>query len=130
MAKQSPEPAKPKMVTESLRYPFTPAELRELGDSLAQATLAIAEIEKRKAEANAALTAELKRAAGLVSTIAAKLAARYEMRDYQCYVEFDRPQIGMKQIVRPDNGEVVREEVMTPAEKQWSLGFTDTGTKQ
>jgi hypothetical protein len=47
-----------------------------------------------------------------------------EKREYRmvaCVVEFHVPAVGSKRIVRTDTGEIVREEAMTPEERQNNL---------
>jgi len=80
-------------------------------------------IESEKAEQAAHYGALLKEANRLHAELVEKFNLRYEMRDVECRVEFDKPEVGYKSIVRTDNDETVREVKMTDAEKQRAFVF-------
>jgi hypothetical protein len=115
-----------KQCTEEVKYSFTRTELLELGDELARAADEVREIEARKKEATAAITADLKRANGRVFTLAGKIRDRCEMREVQCIAHYGKPRAGLKTIRRADNGEEVRTAAMTTEEMQEGLDFGST----
>lgn len=111
------------LTKESVKHTFTVAELAEIADKMALAGARVYQIEKEKAEQAAHYSAELKAANLATSDLVAKYNQRYEMRDVECRIEYDRPEVGYKAYVRTDNGEVVREVMMTDAEKQRAFVF-------
>lgn len=56
--------------------------------------------------------------------------AKLEYRMVACAVEFHVPEVGTKRIVRTDTGEVVKEEAMTPEERQNNLFETSADVKK
>ena len=111
------------IVTELVKHTFTQAELAELADRMAQAAARVYAIEREKAEQAAHYSAELKTANLAASELVTKYNLRYEMRDVECRVEYDKPEPGYKSYIRTDNGESVRDAPMTPAERQRAFVF-------
>jgi phosphopantetheine adenylyltransferase len=110
-----------KPIYELCRYQFTSAELRTLGDQLARETQQAIEIREERATVVAEFAAQLKGSEKRIAGLANKLNAGYEMREMECIVLYDKPERGMKTIVRVDTGEEVRTAVMTDAETQGNL---------
>ena len=110
-------------VTESVKHTFTQAELAELADKMATAAARVYDIEREKAEQAAHYSAELKTANLTAGALVTKYNLRYEMRDVECRVEYDKPEPGYKTYVRTDTGESVRDAPMTPAERQRAFVF-------
>lgn len=117
-----------KQVIEEVKYTFTRGELLELGDELARAADDVREIEARKKELTASITAELKKANGRVFTLAGKIRDRHEMREVQCIAYFGVPRAGLKTIRRADTQEELRQEAMTAEEMQQGLDFGSSTT--
>ena len=111
------------IVTESVKHTFTQVELAELADRMAQAAARVYEIERQKSEQAAHYSAELKTANLATTELVTKYNLRYEMRDVECRVEYDKPEPGYKTYVRTDTGESVRDAPMTPAERQRAFVF-------
>jgi len=111
------------LVTESVKHTFTQVELAELADKMAQAAANVYRIEREKSEQAAHYGAELKSANLAAGELVAKYNLRYEMRDVECKIEFDKPEPGYKSYIRTDNGETVKEVPMTPAERQRAFVF-------
>ncbi len=108
-------------IFESVKYEFGPNELRALGMDLARATAQVYELEAEKKAVAARFAGEIKRANKQVSEITTKLNNGYELRDVAVRVVMDLPREGMKSIFRTDTQELLREEVMTPEERQRPL---------
>jgi hypothetical protein len=112
-----------RIVKETIRHKFTVAELAELADKMAQAAAAVYTIERQKAEQAAHYGAELKAANLAHGELVERYNQRYEMRDVECRIVYDKPEPGYKAYVRTDNGESIREVPMTDAEKQRAFVF-------
>jgi phosphopantetheine adenylyltransferase len=110
-----------KPIYEPCRYQFTDAELRSLADQLARETKQRIDTIDQRATVVAEFAAQIKGADKRIADLANKYDSRYEMREMECIVLFDRPERGMKTIVRVDTGEEVRTAVMTDAETQGNL---------
>ena len=115
-----------KPIYEPCRYQFPPAELCSLADQLARETRLRIETLETRATVVAEFAAQIKGADKRIADLANKYNSRYEMREMECIVLFDKPQPGMKTIVRVDTGEEVRTAVMTDAETQGNLFPADT----
>jgi len=109
--------------TESYKHTFTSIELAEIADNMARAAARVYEIEKQKSEQAAHYGAELKAANLAAGELVAKYNQRYEMRDVECRIEYDKPEPGYKAFIRLDNGESLKEMRMTEAEKQRAFVF-------
>ena len=121
----TPKPFEPRRSFESVPYPFNAAEIRQLGVDLARATREAIEIESKKAVAMADFTAAKKEAAAKLASLSLKIENGYEMREMECIVHFGAPRPGRKEIYRADNGDLVREDPMTPEEMQAAFEFPD-----
>ena len=109
--------------TESIKHTFTTPELFELADKMGAAASRVFRIETEKSEQAAHYGALLKEANRAHAELVERFNLRYEMRDVECKIEFDKPEPGYKSFVRLDNGESVREVRMTEAEKQRAFVF-------
>ncbi len=109
--------------TESYKHTFTSHELAELADKMGAAASRVFRIETEKSEQSAHYTALLKEANRAHAELVEKFNLRYEMRDVECRIEFDKPEPGYKSYVRLDNGESLKELRMTEAEKQRAFVF-------
>lgn len=112
-------------VTTSLqvKHTFTMPELAELADQMGAAASHVFQIESEKNEQAAHYGALLKTANRAHAELVSKFVQRYEMRDVECKVEFDKPEPGYKSFVRLDTGESIREVPMNEAEKQRAFVF-------
>lgn len=112
-----------RIVRETIRHKFTVSELAELADKLAQAAAEVYAIERQKAEQSAHYSAELKAANLVAGELVTKYNQKYEMREVDCRLVYDKPEPGYKAYIRTDNGETIREVPMTDAEKQRAFVF-------
>lgn len=110
-----------KPIYELCRYQFTPAELRTLGDQLARETQDHFSLKEQRTTIASNFAARLKESGRRLGDLSTKINSGYEMREMECIVIFNKPQNGIKTIVRVDTGEEVRTEVMTDAETQGEL---------
>lgn len=110
-------------VIESLKYPLTAAEIQARGEELARHTRELIKIESDKKNAAATFKSLEEQEKNALSRISLEITQGYVFRDTECAVWLSMPKTGMKQIVRPDTGEVVRTEPMTAEEMQAGLDF-------
>jgi hypothetical protein len=112
-----------RIVKETIRHKYTINELAELADKMAQAAAQVYAIERQKSEQAAHYGAELKAANLVAGDLVQKYNLKYEMREVECRIVYDRPEPGYKAYIRTDNGESIREVPMTDAEKQRAFVF-------
>jgi hypothetical protein len=111
----------PVHVFEEVRYEFTVHELRELGAKLAEAAHGANELRRQKATAASNFAASIKSADDVVAGLADKIRNGCETRLGECIVRLDCPRPGLKEYVRLDTGEVVRDAPMSPSDMQRDL---------
>ena len=114
-----------KRAVENCKCNLTAAEMRQAGDDLARATRSAIECENDKKTTAAAYKARAEMLSAQCASLSLKITQGYEMRDIECVVYYGTPRQGFKQIIRPDTGETIREEPMTPAEMQSVFDFDD-----
>jgi hypothetical protein len=112
-----------KKMTLSLRCDYTDTELGLKRDELSCVILRQGDVEQRKAEVNREFKQELDGLYSRASELAHQIKARGQDRAVECVVEFHKPNIGEKTIIRLDTGEMVRVEVMTEEERQEEIDF-------
>lgn len=116
-------------VIESLRWPLTPAEIQARGELLARHNQELLRIEGDKKNAAATFKSLEAQEQKAIEQLAAEITQGFVYRDTECVVWLSMPKTGMKQIVRPDTGEIVRTEPMTAEEMQIGIDF-DGGKTQ
>jgi len=110
-------------ITEYLKYTFTDTEILELSKGLAKHNQDMGELEAEKKRITADFSAKIQREQAEIDSIARKVYSGYEFRNVKCHVNYHSPRENFKTIIRLDSGELVKEEAMTPAEKQEILPF-------
>ena len=108
---------------EAVRCALTLSELRALGDELAAVVREHQEVYDAKAATVAEFGGRLKDLIARAHKIADTMRAGYQMREVVCILLMDTPREGMKQVVRLDTQEVLREEPMTANELQGMFVF-------
>lgn len=111
---------------EAVKFTFGPTDIQELGQKLARETQTVYDIENRKKEVDAELSAQIKAANGRVAEITTRLNNGYEMREVEVMILYDEPRSGMKRVLRVDNNEHLRDEAMTLDEMQRGFGFGES----
>ena len=112
-----------KKLTLSLRCEYSDPELNLKRDELSTVILRQGEVEERKSSVNRTFKEELDGLYSRASDLARQIKARGQDRAVECVVEFHKPNIGEKTIIRLDTGELVRTEVMTDSERQEEIDF-------
>lgn len=108
---------------ESVKFTFSSEDLLEMGQQLAREAQGVYDLEKKKKEYDAEISASIKAANGRVQTLTTKVNNGYEMREVEVLVMYDEPKAGMKRVVRVDTNSIIREEPMTVDEMQRGFGF-------
>lgn len=116
-------PMEGKRVIESLKFNLTATELREKGEALARHNQALLKIEGDKKNAAATFKMLESQEQMAIEALSLEITQGYIYRETECLVLLSVPRSGMKQIIRPDTSEVVREEPMTAEEMQAGLDF-------
>ena len=112
--------------TVEIKHTFTYTELNELGERLAREVQIVYNLKAEKTQAIADYTAQIKAAEMVVSQLVLERNQGWGFREVECFVKLESPRPGMAELIRVDNGEVVRERAMTPAEMQGGFDFPDT----
>ena len=115
------EPQPNKKTTMSLQYYFTTEERLDLADKQARATEEKRALEERKSAISKQIGSEIVEKDAELQKLNRLVSNRYEYRDIECGVYFDRPKKGMATIIRIDTGEVVKERPMDMNELQLVL---------
>jgi hypothetical protein len=108
---------------ESVKYPFSKDEIRELGESLAREAQTVFDLKEKKKNTVAGFAAMINAANERVAELTTKINNGYELREIECLWLMETPRPGMKRLIRTDSQEHVRDEPMTQAEMQGSFGF-------
>lgn len=111
---------KPK-VSEFLKYEFTEEETRQKSKQLALAVQQQTTAQEEQKAAAAQFKERIEGCASQIGRLSREINTGWEMRTIECDVFFHVPTQGMKRIMRPDTGEIVREEPMLSHELQEEL---------
>jgi hypothetical protein len=114
---------------ESIKYKFSPDEIRELGEALAREAQAVFDLREQKTNAVAVFLAQLKAANKRVADLTTKINNGYEVRDIECMYVFDQPRTGLKTLIRCDDSSEVHIQAMTLEEQQRTFNFPEGDDK-
>ena len=104
-----------------LWWEFTADELQFQGNELAASLERRDELEIAEKGRREQFKSDMEEVSGHIRRVTTGIRRRGEMRATPCTVLFHKPQVGKKQIVREDTGELVKEEPMSPGECQEHL---------
>jgi hypothetical protein len=110
-----------KKITLMLRCGFTKEEIEARANEMCMAMMRYEEVEELKKEVARDFTEELKMLRATLRRLSKEIRERGSDRPVECEVLFHKPVAGMKQIIRLDTGELVREEQMSFQERQENL---------
>lgn len=96
-------------------------DVTERALSMSTTMTEIDEVDSAMRDASKAYKERLQFLRGRLRALGRAVKDRSERRIVRCAVNFHEPIVGMKQIVRLDTGELVKEEPMTDSEKQKNL---------
>jgi hypothetical protein len=108
----------PELITQQFRYDFTEAEAHSLAVELADGIKKIKAITAEKKEVVKKYTRDADEVKQVCDELSVKVSDGFEMRDVQCWVEYNKPTNGQKQITRIDTAEVFTEQM---TEEDWTL---------
>lgn len=108
----------PELITKEFRYDFSEAEAHALALDLAEGIKKLKAILAEKKEVVAKFKAEADKVKLACDDLSVKVSDGFEMRDIQCWCEYNKPTTGKKQITRIDTAEVFTEEM---TEEDWTL---------
>ncbi len=105
-------------VKEYLQYNFTEDEIKEMSNELAYKTKELEQLENAKKSLVAEFNSKIQSSKTTISNLANNISNGFDYREIECTVFYNEPQSGLKQIVRNDDGTIVRTENMTEDEMQ------------
>jgi hypothetical protein len=107
--------------TEYIRHTFTPEERLAMGDELAQAHNRMEDITDEEAVIKAQLKEKKSIVESTVSRLSRELANGFTMKNVECRLEWDKPNVNEVSYIRIDTGEVIKTRPFTEAERQQDL---------
>lgn len=111
---------------EQLRYNFTPDELRERGQQLADAHINLKAVTEELDRVKADYKARTSTINNEINSLSTQVSTGYEMREYVCFYEYDQPEKGKKTLRRKEPPcDIVRVEEMTEADRQTVIESVD-----
>ena len=108
----------PELIQKTFQYDFTEAEAHQLALKLAENNLKLNAIKAEKKEVVKKFTREADAVKLVCDELSVKVSDGHEMREVACWVEYNKPKTGEKEITRIDTGEIITE-AMT--EEDWTL---------
>jgi hypothetical protein len=110
-----------KKVTEYLRHNFSDAELLIMGSEQAQAHSELGEIELEFDSVKASFKNRTAAVEAKIGSLSRNINNRFEMRNIECALEYDVPNVGEVTYRRTDTGEAAKVRPMTEKERQMDL---------
>lgn len=108
----------PELITKEFRHDFTEAEAHALAIDLAEGIKKLKAILAEKKDVVSKYKAEADKVKLACDDLSIKVSDGFEMRDIQCWVDYNTPSAGKKSITRIDTSEVTVEEM---TEEDWTL---------
>ena len=105
----------------TLKYEFSPDELRDMARDLARSIQEFATHEDALQSVKADFKAKMDSLTATINRISMHINNGYEFRLIECLTEYHVPRDGMKRVTRQDTGLVVDEVKMAPQEMQEPL---------
>jgi hypothetical protein len=108
----------PDLQTIQFQHDFSEAEAHSLAIELAEGIKKLKAITVEKKEAVKKFTGDYDKVKFACDDLSVKVSDGFEMRDVACWVEYNKPSTGKKEITRIDTGEVITESM---TEEDWTL---------
>lgn len=108
----------PELVTMKFQYDFNEAEAHALAIDLAEGIKKQKELTAKKKEEVKKWTTAIDEVKATCDDLSIKVSDGFEIRDVQCWVEYNKPTTGQKQVTRIDTEEVITEKM---TEEDWTL---------
>lgn len=106
------------LISKEFRYDFSEAEAHALAIELAEGIKKLEAIIAEKKEMVKKYTADADKVKLACDELSIKVSDGFEMRNVQCWVEYNKPSAGQKQITRIDTSEIFTEPMN---EEDWTL---------
>jgi hypothetical protein len=107
--------------TEYIRHTFTPDERLKMGDELAQGHNRMEDITDEETVIKAQLKEKKSQVEATVSRLSRELANGFTMKNVECRLEWDKPNVNEVSYIRIDTGDVIKTRAFTEAERQQDL---------
>lgn len=114
---------RPDTITLAIEEKLTAEEKAEIAGSLAIAVADVETISGEKKVSDAAFNERIKRAEEQITQLAKRYNKGCETAQVGCDIRYDSPEVGKKQYVRMDTGEVAETHDMNWEEKQETIQF-------
>src|SRR5262245_5851179 len=114
-----------KRTIESCKVVLSERDRLKMGEDLARHNMEILRIKSDRKTAGASFKSAEESERSAIDQISLEISQGYVTRDLECIVYPSHPAPGMKTIIRPDTGEVVREVPMTKEELQSTFNFSE-----
>ena len=108
----------PELITKEFRHDFSEAEAHALAIDLAEGIKKLKAIIAEKKEVAKKYAADADKVKITCDDLSIKVSDGFEMRSVQCWVEYNKPNTGEKEITRIDTGEIITEPM---TEEDWTL---------
>lgn len=108
----------PELITKQFQYDFSEAEAHDLAIKLADGIKNLKAITAEKKQVVKKYTGEQDKVKLACDELSVKVSDGFEMRDVSCWVEYNKPATGQKEITRIDTGEILTEPM---TEEDWTL---------
>lgn len=106
----------PKTEKRSLRYDFTASEIHDHSISLAMKNKEVVSIEEEKKTVTSQYAARINEAKATINKLSGFVTDGFEYRDIECEIQYHKPTLGKKTIIRVDQNKVTAIEAMTDYE--------------
>lgn len=114
-----------KTATEWCRHNFSDAELLQMGSDQAQAHSQLGEIELEFDSVKASFKSRTSLVEATIGALSRNINNRFDMRNVECTLEYDKPNVGEVIYRRKDIGEIAKTRPMTEKERQMDLPLTE-----
>lgn len=108
----------PELISKEFQHTFSEAEAHALAIDLAEGIKKLKAIIAEKKEVLKKYTADADKVKLSCDDLSIKVSDGFEMRQVQCWVDYNKPSTGQKQITRIDTAEVFTEPM---TEEDWTL---------
>ena len=114
-----------KVIKKYLRVEFTDEDRNRYAQDLAKACHDKSSAEEEKKAITSDFKAKIDNIQSEISKLSIKISQGWEMRNVECFVYFNQPEVGLKRIVRSDTDEQISVEPMESSESQQNFDFQD-----
>lgn len=121
---------RPDTITLAIEEKYTPEEKAEIAEQLARAIAELETVSGEKKVSDAAFNERIKRCDTQITELAKRYNKGCEVAQIGCDIRYDDPEVGKKSYYRMDRNELVETHDMSWEEKQETLQFPLTNSKE